>query len=84
MGSLSLLQGNLSHPGIEPRSPALQAISLPAEPQEKPNILSKVPLNGNTHKARFFCLFICFFPIIFISWRLITLQYCSGFCHTLT
>ena len=25
-----------------------------------------------------------FFPIIFISWRLITLQYCSGFCHTLT
>ena len=20
----------------------------------------------------------------FISWRLITLQYCSGFCHTLT
>ena len=27
-----------------------------------------------------------FFPPIyfFISWRLITLQYCSGFCHTLT
>ena len=23
-----------------------------------------------------------FFPIIFISWRLITLKYCSGFCHT--
>ena len=23
-----------------------------------------------------------FFPF-FISWRLITLQYCSGFCHTL-
>ena len=28
--------------------------------------------------------FILFFPFIFISWRLITLQYCSGFCHTLT
>ena len=27
---------------------------------------------------------IIFFPFIFISWRLITLQYCSGFCHTLT
>ena len=27
---------------------------------------------------------IFFFPFIFISWRLITLQYCSGFCHTLT
>ena len=25
-----------------------------------------------------------FLPIIFISWRLITLQYCSVFCHTLT
>ena len=28
--------------------------------------------------------FFLFFPIIFISWRLITLQYCSGFCHRLT
>ena len=26
----------------------------------------------------------CFFSFIFISCRLITLQYCSGFCHTLT
>ena len=25
-----------------------------------------------------------FFPFIFISWRLITLQYCSSFSHTLT
>ena len=25
-----------------------------------------------------------FFSFIFISWRLINLQYCSGFCHTLT
>ena len=29
------------------------------------------------------CLFF-FFPFIFISWRILTLQYCSGFCHTLT
>ena len=29
-----------SHPGIEPRSPALQVDSLPAEPQGKPNIRS--------------------------------------------
>ena len=29
-------------------------------------------------------IFIFSFPFIFISWRLITLQYCSGFCHTLT
>ena len=32
--SLSLLQGNLPNPGIEPRSPALQADPLPAEPQD--------------------------------------------------
>ena len=25
-----------------------------------------------------------FFSFFFISWRLITLQYCNGFCHTLT
>ena len=29
-------------------------------------------------------LFFKFFSFIFISWRLITLQYCSGFCRTLT
>ena len=28
--------------------------------------------------------FFLFFSFIFISWRLITLQYCSGFCHILT
>ena len=27
--------------------------------------------------------FILFYFIYFFSWRLITLQYCSGFCHTL-
>ena len=27
---------------------------------------------------------LLFFSFIFISWRLITLQCCSGFCHTLT
>ena len=31
-----------------------------------------------------FVYFLIFFPFIFIRWRLITLQYCSGFCHTLT
>ena len=31
----------------------------------------------------FFFLFF-FFKFIYFNWRLITLQYCSGFCHTLT
>ena len=30
------------------------------------------------------CCYSIFFHLFFISWRLITLQYCSGFCHTLT
>ena len=29
-------------------------------------------------------IYFFFFSFIFISWRQITLQYCSGFCHTLT
>ena len=36
VGSLFLLQGIFPNPGIEPRSPTLQADSLPAEPQGKP------------------------------------------------
>ena len=52
-------------------------------------------LSGNSsEKCLFFFFFFFtftsiatlfyFFSFIFISWRLITLQYCSGFCHTLT
>ena len=36
VGNLSLLQGNLPNPGIEPRSSTLRADSLLAEPQGKP------------------------------------------------
>ena len=28
-------------------------------------------------------IFIYFFVVFFFNWRLITLQYCSGFCHAL-
>ena len=35
VGNLSLLQGDLPNPGIKPRSPALQADALPAEPPGK-------------------------------------------------
>ena len=37
VGSLSFLQGDLPDLGIEPRSPALQADSLPTEPLGKPS-----------------------------------------------
>ena len=36
LGSLALTPGDLPDPGIKSRSPALQADSLPAEPQVKP------------------------------------------------
>ena len=45
VGSLSLLQWGLPNPGIEPRSPAMQADSLPAEPQVwKPQARSPIIL----------------------------------------
>ena len=37
-----------------------------------------------TFVVKIMSLLFNFFSFIFISWRLITLQYCSGFCHTLT
>ena len=40
--------------------------------------------DGNPLQYSFFFFFFNFFSFIFTSWRLITLQYCSGFCHTLT
>ena len=45
MGSLAFLQGSLSNPGIEARSPTLHSLS--AEPQEKPlSLLTSVNLNN--------------------------------------
>ena len=36
-------------------------------------------------RSFFFFFYFSYVLIYFsISWRLITLQYCSGFCHTLT
>ena len=40
--------------------------------------------NYQTRNLFFFLVWIFFFSFIFISWRLINLQYCCGFCHTLT
>ena len=49
MGSLSLFQGIFPGiPGIEPRFPAFQANSLPAEPPGKQSDLDEYP---NTSKA---------------------------------
>ena len=42
-------------------------------------MLSPCKLESQSSPRRVF-----FFSFIFISWRLITLQYCNDFCHTLT
>ena len=42
-------------------------------------------ISSLSHSKLSLCFFFfSFFSFIFISWRLITLLYCSGFCHTLT
>ena len=46
------------------------------------NIFNQLFLKPIETERLFFFSFIYLF--IFISWMLITLQYCSGFCHTLT
>ena len=47
-------------------------------------IISRSPPMGSWSCFLLKSTYCAFFPFIFISWRLITLQYCSGFCHTLT
>ena len=44
--------GSLSNPGIKPRSPALQADSLPAEPQEKPKNIGVGSLSFSSRSSR--------------------------------
>ena len=55
MGCRSLLQGNFPDPGIELRSPALQADSLPSEPPGKPLPEAEPTLNSahSSNKADF-------------------------------
>ena len=45
---------------------------------------SSSPFCHKVVSSAYLKLFYLFFSFTFISWRLITLQYCSGFCHTLT
>ena len=57
--SLSLFQGNIPNLGVKPRSLALQANSLPAEPQGKPRLLLKPQGNsgeGNGTPLQYSCL----------------------------
>ena len=49
------------------------------------NNISVFNMLGHSRRTDFgVFLIFAFFSFILISWRLITLQGCSGFCHTLT
>ena len=80
--------GALPNPGTEPRLPALQAASLLTEPPGKsmhtgvgsPSLLQGAFPTQELNQGLLQCRQILFF----FNWRLITLQYCGGFCHTLT
>ena len=81
---------DLPNPGIKPRSPALQADSLPAKPPEKPkntgvgslSLLQGILTNPGI-EYRVSCIagrfFFFSFKFIYFNWRLITLQHCIGF-----
>ena len=82
--------GDLPNPGIKPRSPALQADSLPAEPPGKPkntgvgslSLLQGILTNpgiepGSPVLQADYYFFL--FKFIYFNWRLITLQHCIGF-----
>ena len=64
--------GDLPNPGTEPRSPALQADSLPAEPQEKPRILEWVayPFFSGSSWPRSWTRVSCIAGGFFINWAI--------------
>ena len=70
--SRSLLQGNLPNSGIKPRSPTLQADSLPAEPQGSPRILEWVvyPFSSISSWLRNWTRVSCIAGRFFTNWAI--------------
>ena len=70
--------GDLPDPGIEPRSPALQKDSLPAEPQGKPRILERVayPFSSGSSRPRNQTRISCITGGFSTSWAIL---YCLFF-----
>ena len=55
---------------------------------QEPDVKDLLPVTASDYVLKLFIFLLLFtlffFPFIFISWRLITIQYYSGFWHTLT
>ena len=78
---LPFSSGDLSDPEIKPTS--LKSPALAGGFFMTGYIWEPANAKGLSEVKRKDWLFVfIFFPFIFISWRLITLQYCNVFCHT--
>ena len=66
MGCHFLLQGNLPHPGIELRSPTLQADALPSEPPGKPASNLRGRINLTTLSGKESQIHKLLFPLEFM------------------
>ena len=64
--------GDLPNPGTEPRSPALRADSLPAEPPESPRILEWVayPFSRGSSRPRNWTGVFCIAGRFFTNWAI--------------
>ena len=88
----SLLQYNSSNASIlQPSAFFTVQLSHPFMTTGKTIALTRWTLVGKVMSLLFFFLasqdfniYFLFKKLIYFNWRLITLQYCSGFCHTLT
>ena len=72
---------------LAPHLSLIQECSLPRSPASLFLILEKqIRWKDyiNFENKVFFCFCFFFKLTYYFNWRLITLQYCSGFCHTLT
>ena len=72
VGNLSLFQGIFPTQGLEPRSPALQEDSLPAEPQGSPRILEWVayPFSRGSSQPRNWTRVSCIAGRFFTNWAI--------------
>ena len=85
---------NGTHAGVHGKLPAKGSLNGSWNGETPPSLFGwkslqeANPAAMSFYKVRFFfsqiCVVFSFFLINCFNWRLITLQYCSGFCHTLT
>ena len=74
--------GDLPHPGIKPRSPALQADSVLSEPAGKPDVCVYLSLNIHRHKHKLLSKIIYFVFCLLLNHIKYAYQVGWRVCHT--